>query len=105
MERIKGIDRSNAHANAPEWRFEHQRCAWVFQLLRNNHIQGIFLNGSTSEGYHLTTEERKIMAEAWNEAAKGTDFKIFVFAGHLTPGRHAPLPNTQPNCHKCMASR
>ena len=54
-----------------------------FQFLRNNHIQGIFLNGSTSEGYHLTTDERKEMAEAWNEAAKGSDFKIFVFAGHL----------------------
>ena len=53
------------------------------KFLRQNHIQGIFLNGSTSEGYHLTTEERKVMAEAWNEAAKGTDFKIFVFAGHL----------------------
>ncbi len=54
------------------------------RFLLNNNIRGIFLNGTTSEGYQLTNDERRVMAEAWNDAAKGTDFKIFVFAGHLS---------------------
>lgn len=55
-----------------------------FRFLRNNGILGIFLNGTTSEGYQLTSDERKEMAVAWNEAARGSDFRIFVFAGHLS---------------------
>jgi N-acetylneuraminate lyase len=54
-----------------------------FQFLKRNKIRGIFLNGSTSEGYHLTTEERKQTVEVWTKAAGGSDFKIFVFVGHL----------------------
>jgi N-acetylneuraminate lyase len=55
-----------------------------FSFLRDNGIRGIFLNGTTSEGYHLTINERMEMAEAWCDAAKGSDFKIFIFAGHLS---------------------
>lgn len=83
MERIKGLIAATHTPMHQNGDLNTNIVPGYFQFLRNNHIQGIFLNGSTSEGYHLTTEERKIMAEAWNEAAKGTDFKIFVFAGHL----------------------
>jgi len=55
-----------------------------FTFLQKNNIRGIFLNGTTSEGYHLTSEERKIMTEAWCRAAEGSDFKIFVFCGNLS---------------------
>jgi len=55
-----------------------------FKFLKRNSIQGIFLNGSTSEGYHLTTEERKRTVEAWTSAAKGSNFRLFVFVGHLS---------------------
>ena len=55
-----------------------------FKFLRKNQIAGIFLNGTTSEGYQLTSAERRELAEAWSEEAAGTDFKIFVFAGHLS---------------------
>ena len=55
-----------------------------FHFLSRNNIRGIFLNGSTSEGYHLTTAERKQTVEAWSNAAEGSNFKIFVFVGHLS---------------------
>ena len=35
-----------------------------YTFLKRNNIKGIFLNGSTSEGYHLTTNERKLSLEA-----------------------------------------
>ncbi|MBK7635057.1 MAG: dihydrodipicolinate synthase family protein [Saprospiraceae bacterium] len=54
-----------------------------YTFLKRNNIKGIFLNGSTSEGYHLTTNERKLSLEAWSDAIKDDDFKLFVFVGHL----------------------
>ncbi len=54
-----------------------------YTFLKRNKIQGIFLNGSTSEGYHLTTAERKLSLEAWSHAIQDDDFKLFVFVGHL----------------------
>ncbi|MFZ1749582.1 MAG: dihydrodipicolinate synthase family protein [Saprospiraceae bacterium] len=54
-----------------------------FAFLKRNNVKGIFLNGSTSEGFHLTTHERKQSLEAWSNAVKDDDFKIFVFVGHL----------------------
>ena len=54
-----------------------------YTFLKRNNIKGIFLNGSTSEGYHLTTQERKLSLEAWSGAIKDDDFKLFVFVGHL----------------------
>jgi N-acetylneuraminate lyase len=56
-----------------------------YAFLKRNSIKGIFLNGSTSEGYHMTTEERKLSLEAWSNAVnEDNDFKIFVFVGHLS---------------------
>jgi N-acetylneuraminate lyase len=55
-----------------------------FNFLKHNGIMGIFLNGTTSEGYHLTTAERKTMTEAWCRASSGSDFRIFVFCGNLS---------------------
>ena len=55
-----------------------------YTFLKRNNIKGIFLNGSTSEGYHLTTNERKLSLEAWSDAIKDDDFKLFVFVGHLS---------------------
>lgn len=38
------------------------------QMLRKNGLQGVFINGSSGEGYMLTVDERKRLAEAWKEA-------------------------------------
>ena len=49
-------------------------------MLQNNGLQGVFINGSSGEGYMLTTEERMQLAERWLKVApKG--FKVIVHVG------------------------
>ena len=52
-------------------------------MLQKNGMQGVFINGSSGEGYMLTEEERMRLAEAWVEAAKAlpTEFKVIVHVG------------------------
>lgn len=55
------------------------------KMLAKNGLKGVFINGSSGEGYMLTVEERKQLAEAWMEATKGlataTPFKVIVHVG------------------------
>ena len=50
-----------------------------YSFLKSNGVKGIFLNGSTGEGYHLTTEERKLLLEEWSAVVQQDSFKLFVF--------------------------
>ncbi len=50
------------------------------QMLVKNGLQGVFINGSSGEGYMLTTDERKQLAEAWMAAAP-EGFKVIVHVG------------------------
>ncbi len=49
-------------------------------LLARNGLKGVFINGSSGEGYMLTEEERMQLAEAWM-AAVPEDFKVIVHVG------------------------
>ena len=49
-------------------------------LLAHNGLKGVFINGSSGEGYMLTEEERMQLAEAWM-AAVPKDFKVIVHVG------------------------
>ena len=49
-------------------------------LLAKNGLKGVFINGSSGEGYILTDEERMKLAEAWMAAAP-KDFKVIVHVG------------------------
>ncbi len=49
-------------------------------MLKKNGLKGVFINGSSGEGYMLTTDERKRLAEAWIKAAPA-DFKVIVHVG------------------------
>lgn len=49
-------------------------------LLVRNDLKGVFINGSSGEGYLLTEEERMLLAEAWVNAAP-KDFKVIVHVG------------------------
>ncbi|MGM9694108.1 MAG: dihydrodipicolinate synthase family protein [Alloprevotella sp.] len=49
-------------------------------MLRRNGLKGVFINGSSGEGYMLTEEERMKLAEAWVAAAP-KDFKVIVHVG------------------------
>lgn len=49
-------------------------------MLQKNGLKGVFINGSSGEGYMLTTEERKLLTEKWvSVAPKG--FKVIVHVG------------------------
>lgn len=49
-------------------------------MLVNNGIQGVFINGSSGEGYMLTEDERKALAERWVSVAP-EGFKVIVHVG------------------------
>ncbi|MDD3189625.1 MAG: dihydrodipicolinate synthase family protein, partial [Fermentimonas sp.] len=49
-------------------------------MLQKNGLIGVFINGSSGEGYMLTVEERMKLAEKWiSVAPKG--FKVIVHVG------------------------
>lgn len=56
-------------------------------LLARNGLQGVFINGSSGEGYMLTEDERRQLAECWMDAAsqvttrEGNPFKVIVHVG------------------------
>ena len=49
-------------------------------MLQKNGLQGVFINGSSGEGYMLTEEERMKVAERWMEVSP-KDFKVIVHVG------------------------
>ena len=53
-----------------------------FNMIYRNGIRAAFICGTTGEGASLTISERKALAEAWVDAAKGfADFKIMTVVG------------------------
>ena len=50
------------------------------RMLAKNGLKGVFINGSSGEGYMLTGEERMALAEAWMSAAP-EGFKVIVHVG------------------------
>lgn len=50
------------------------------QLLERNGIKGVFINGSSGEGYMLTDEERMTLAEEWIKVSP-SGFKVIVHVG------------------------
>lgn len=50
------------------------------QMLARNGLKGVFINGSSGEGYMLTEEERMRLAEAWVKAVP-EGFKVIVHVG------------------------
>ena len=49
-------------------------------MLAKNGLKGVFINGSSGEGYMLTVEERMQLAERWVAVAP-KDFKVIVHDG------------------------
>lgn len=50
------------------------------RMLHKNGLKGVFINGSSGEGYMLTDEERMKLAECWVKAAP-EGFKVIVHVG------------------------
>lgn len=51
------------------------------RFLHGNGVAGVFVNGTTGEGFSLTVEERLATAEWWVQAAP-RDFKVIVHVSH-----------------------
>ena len=49
-------------------------------MLQKNGLKGVFINGSSGEGYMLTTDERKALAEKWVSCVPA-GFKVNVHVG------------------------
>ena len=80
MEKIKGL------INAPFTPFDENGevdfapIGKYAEMLVNNGLKGVFINGSSGEGYMLTEEERVALAEEWIKVSpKG--FKVIVHVG------------------------
>ena len=51
------------------------------EFLRSNGVVGVFINGTTGEGFSLALEERKAIADTWMKAVDG-EFKVIVHVSH-----------------------
>ncbi|MGL5960014.1 MAG: dihydrodipicolinate synthase family protein [Bacteroidales bacterium] len=50
------------------------------KMLAKNGIQGVFINGSSGEGFMLSAEERLLLAEKWVQVAPA-GFKVIIHVG------------------------
>lgn len=80
MEKIKGL------INAPFTPFDKkgevnlEPIASYANMLQKNGLVGVFINGSSGEGYMLTEKERMMIAEQWMQVSP-KDFKVIVHVG------------------------
>lgn len=80
MEKITGL------INAPFTPFyengevNYEPIAAYAAMLAKNGLKGVFINGSSGEGYMLTEEERMKLAERWIEVSP-ENFKVIVQCG------------------------
>ncbi len=59
-------------------------------LLARNGVSGAFVCGTTGEGYSLTTEERRRVAEAWRQTIP-PELKLVIHVGHSSLGESCAL--------------
>ena len=52
-------------------------------FLKKQGVAGVFVNGTTGEGFSLTESERKVMTEAWC-SEKEENFKVIIHVGHTS---------------------
>lgn len=64
----------------PDGSLNLDKIAGQAELLARNGVDGVFACGTTGEGPHMTTAERKAVAEKWAEV--GGKLRIIVHAGH-----------------------
>ena len=80
MENIKGLIDAPFTPFYPNGDVNYEPIPAYAAMLKKNGLKGVFINGSSGEGYMLTDEERKRLAEAWVKAAP-EDFKVIVHVG------------------------
>lgn len=88
MEKIKGLIDAPFTPMLPNGDVNYAIIPEYADMLARNGLKGVFINGSSGEGYMLTEEERCRLAETWVEAVaalkasgKVDDFKVIVHVG------------------------
>ena len=80
MEKIKGLIDAPFTPMHPNEDINLDIIPAYADMLIKNGLRGVFVNGSSGEGYMLTAAERKQIAEAWIKAVP-KDFKVIVHVG------------------------
>ena len=80
MEKIKGLIDAPFTPFHADGELNLEPIAAYAEMLAKNGLKGVFINGSSGEGYMLTTEERMQLAEEWVKVAP-KDFKVIVHVG------------------------
>ena len=80
MEKIKGLIDAPFTPMHPNGDINLEPIPAYAAMLAKNGLKGVFINGSSGEGYMLTPDERKQVAEAWVKAAP-EGFKVIVHVG------------------------
>lgn len=80
MEKIEGLIDAPFTPFYKNGEVNYEPIADYAALLVNNGLKGVFINGSSGEGYMLTEEERMRLAERWVEVAP-EGFKVIVHVG------------------------
>lgn len=80
MEKIKGLIDAPFTPFYENGEVNYEPIDAYARLLANNGLKGVFINGSSGEGYMLTEDERMKLAEVWVKAAP-EGFKVIVHVG------------------------
>ncbi len=81
MEKIKGLIDAPFTPFTSEGEVNYTPIPAYAAMLKRNGLKGVFINGSSGEGYMLTEDERMKLAEAWISAKPDADFKVIVHVG------------------------
>ena len=80
MEKIIGLIDAPFTPFLPNGDVNYEPIPAYAAMLKKNGLTGVFINGSSGEGYMLTTEERIKLTEKWIEKAPA-GFKVIVHVG------------------------
>lgn len=82
FEKIKGLIDAPFTSFHPNGDLNLEPIPTYAAMLMANGMKGVFINGSSGEGYMLTVDERKQLTKAWIDAVgENPDFKVIVHVG------------------------
>lgn len=80
MKKIKGLIAAPFTPFNSENEVNYEVIGAYANMLSSNNIAGVFINGSSGEGYLLTLEERNNVVDSWMKYSS-EDFKVLVHVG------------------------
>ena len=103
MEKIKGLIDAPFTPFYENGEVNYEPIEAYAKLLVKNGLKGVFINGSSGEGYMLTDEERMKLAERWVEVAPD-GFKVIVHVGSTCVKSSHKLAAHAPK-DRCLGNR